>query len=110
VTADELLKLVPEAQRQAASALVAQYGPRLLEMAASDAWAYIRRLQAGDIMAAADLDAKLSDDQWLAGVATNTAAWEAVANYNVVRQGLRNEFLLRVAPLVLTILLALVGL
>jgi len=106
----DLLARVPESQRQAAAALLAEYGPRLFEMAREDAWAYLRRLMAGDIEAVAELDAKLSSDAFLAKVKANTARWENVAHYNKVRQDLRNELLLRLAPIVLGVLAALVGL
>ncbi|MFA6133396.1 MAG: hypothetical protein WC869_05190 [Phycisphaerae bacterium] len=105
-----LLLNVPEAQRQAAAALLAQYGPRLFEMAQADAWQYLRRLMAGDIEVVAELDGKLSNDAFLAQVKANTARWEAVAQYNKVREDLKNEILLRLAPIVLSLLAALVGL
>lgn len=105
-----LLSRVPETQRQAAGALLAQYGPRFFDMAQEDAWAYLRRLMAGDLAAAAELDAKLSDAQWLSQVAANTAAWANVAQYNKVREDLKNALLLRLAPIVGAVLAALVGL
>jgi hypothetical protein len=108
--AQALLAKVPEAQRQAAAALITQYGPRLFEMAQEDAWTYLRRLMAGDLDVVTELDAKLSDDVFIAKVKANTARWEAVANYNVVRNNLRNEILLKLAPIVLSILAAMVGL
>ena len=43
--------------------VVAQYGPRLFELAREDAWQYLRRLMAGDLDVVAELDGKLSDDQ-----------------------------------------------
>jgi hypothetical protein len=107
---NDLLARVPEAQRQAAASLVGQYGPRLFELAQADAWQYLRRLLAGDIDAVAELDAKLSNEDWLAKVTANTARWENVASYNVIRSQLRTELLLKLAPVVLGILLALVGL
>ena len=75
-----------------------------------DAWAYLRRLMAGDIEAVAELDSKLSSDEFIAKVKANTARWENVAHYNKVREDLRNEMLLRLAPIVLGLLAALVGL
>ena len=105
-----LLTKVPDTQRQAAAALLAQYGPRLFDMAQADAWQYLRRLMAGDIEVVAELDAKLSNDAFLAQVKANTARWEAVAQYNKVREDLKNEILLRLAPIVLSLLAALVGL
>ena len=106
----DLLARIPESQRQAAAALLAQYGPPLLELAQEDAWAYLRRLMAGHLDAVAELDGKLSNDEFLAKVKANTARWENVAHYNKVREDLRNEILLRLAPVVLGLLAALVGL
>jgi hypothetical protein len=106
----DLLARIPESQRQAAASLLAQYGSRLFEMALDDAWQYLRRLMAGDLDAVAELDAKLSDDQFIALVKANTARWENVANYNKVRDDLKNEILLRLAPIVLSVLAGLVGL
>jgi len=106
----DLLVKVPEAQRQAAAALLVQYGPRLFELTQEDAWACLRRLMAGDLDVVAELDSKLSDDQFIAKVKVNTARWEAVANYNKVRADLRNEILIRLAPIVLALLAGLVGL
>jgi hypothetical protein len=108
--ASAILALVPQPQRQAASDLLAQWGPKFLEMSVRDAWAYLRRLLAGDIEAVAELDASLSDDAFLAKVKANTARWETVAKYNLVREQMRSEFLLRLAPIVLSVLMALVGL
>lgn len=106
----DLLARIPDSQKQAATALISQYGPRLFDLAQEDAWAYLRRLLAGDLDAVAELDGRLSDEQFIAKVKTNTARWEAVANYNKVRQDLRNEILLKIAPVVLSLLAALVGL
>ncbi|HAU38862.1 MAG TPA: hypothetical protein DCX07_14240 [Phycisphaerales bacterium] len=105
-----MLAKVPDSQRQAASELLAEYGPRFFELAQEDAWQWLRRLLAGDLDAAAELDAKLSDGQFVAKVKTNTARWENVAGYNQVRDELRNELLLRLAPVVLNLLAGLVGL
>ena len=110
MTIDELLLKVPEAQRQAAGALLAQYGPRFIEMANEDAWQYLRRLMAGDLDVISELDSKLSNDEFIAKVKANTARWETVANYNKVRNDLKNEILLRLAPIVLSLLAGLVGL
>ena len=106
----ELLARVPEPQRQAAAALLAQYGPRFFELAQEDAWQYLRRLMAGDLDVVAELDGKLSNDEFIAKVKANTARWESVANYNKVREDLKNELLLRLAPIVLGLLAGLVGL
>jgi hypothetical protein len=106
----ELLARIPEGQRQAASALIAQYGPRLFELAQEDAWQYLRRLMAGDLDVVAELDGKLSNEEFIAKVKANTARWESVANYNKVREDLKNELLLRLAPIVLSVLAGLVGL
>ena len=104
----ELLEKVPQSQRQAAASLLAQYGPRFFAMAQEDAWAFLRRLMAGDLDAVAELDSLLSDDQFVAKVKTNTARWENVANYNKVRDSLKTELLLRLAPVVLSLLAGLV--
>jgi hypothetical protein len=106
----ELLSRIPEDQRQDATALLAEYGPRLFELAQEEAWHYLRRLMAGDIEAVAELDSKLSSDEFVAKVKANTARWESVARYNKVREDLKNELLLRIAPVVASILAALVGL
>ena len=45
----DLLARVPQSQRQAAAALLAQYGPRFFDIAQEDAWQYLRRLLAGDL-------------------------------------------------------------
>jgi hypothetical protein len=105
-----ILALVPQDKRQAASDLLAQWGPKFFEMSVQDAWQYLRRLLAGDIDAVTELDSSLSDDAFIAKVKANTARWENVANYNVVREQMRSEFLLKLAPIALSLLLALVGL
>jgi len=105
-----LLEKVPQSQRQAAASLLAQYGPRFFAIANEDAWAYLRRLMAGDLDAAAELDFLLSDDEFIAKVKINTARWENIAAANKVRDSLKTEFLIRLAPVVLGLLLALVGL
>jgi len=107
---NDLLAKVPADQRQAAATLAAQYGPQLFAMAQEDALAYLRRLWAGDLDAAMELDLKLSDDAFIAKVKANSARWEGVARYNVVREQLRNEMLLKIAPVIAAILAALVGL
>ena len=106
----ELLTKVPEAQRAAATELLAEYGPRFFELAQEDAWQYLRRLMAGYLDVVAELDSKLSDDEFIAKVKANTARWENVARYNKVREDLKNELLLRLAPIVLALLAGMVGL
>jgi hypothetical protein len=106
----DLLTKVPENQRAAAGDLLAQYGPKFFEMARDDAWSYLRRLMAGDLDVVSELDSALSNDAFIAKVKVNTARWETVANYNVVRNNLKNEILLRLAPIVLGLLAGLVGL
>ena len=105
-----LLLKIPENQRAAATNILAEYGPRLFEMAQDDAWSYLRRLMAGDLDVVSELDAKLSDSDFIAKVKTNTARWDSVAAYNVTREKVKNEILLRTAPIVASVLLALVGL
>mgnify|MGYP000864358312 CR=1 FL=1 len=79
-------------------------------MAQDDAWSYLRRLMAGDLDVVSELEAKLSDSDFIAKVKTNTARWDSVAAYNVTREKGKNEILLRTAPIVASVLLALVGL
>jgi len=110
IKVQNLLAVVPAHQRQAAAALLAQYGPRFFTLTQKDAWQYLRRLLAGDVEVVAELDGQLSDEAFIAQVKANTARWEGVANYNVVRANLRNEVLLRLAPIVLGLLTGLVGL
>lgn len=107
---NELLAKVPDAHREAAAALLAQYGPRFFELAQADAWQYLRRLMAGDLEAVAELDGRLINDEFIAKVRANTARWENVASYNKVRDELKNELLLRLAPVMLTLLAGVVGL
>ena len=106
----ELLGRLPENQRQAAADLLVQYGPRFFEIAREDAWQYLRRLMAGDLDVVAELDSALSNDEFIVRVKANTVRWENVANYNKVRDNLKNELLLRLAPVVLGLLAGLVGL
>jgi len=106
--ANYLLARVPDSQKQAAGALLAQYGPRFFEMTQDDAMQCLRRLMAGDLSAAVELDSKLSDAQWLARVAANTAAWEGVAEFNKARSDLRQQIAVRIAAAVASLLLALV--
>lgn len=106
----DLLAKIPEPQREAALVLLTQYGPRLWEIAQEDAWQYLRRLMAGDLMAVVELDSKLSSDEFIAKVKSNTARWEGVAVYNKIRDEIGNEVALRTAAIVASILLALVGL
>ena len=105
-----LVARVPESQRQAAGALLAQYGPRFFEIAQEDAWQYLRRLMAGDLDVVSELDGTLSNDEFIAKVKANTARWEGVAQYNKVREDLKNELLVRLVPIVGGLLAALVGL
>ena len=104
----DLLAKVPADKRDAAGSLIAYYGPQLLNMAVADAAGYLKRLLAGDLNVVTELDAGLSTDEWLAKVKANTARWENVAQYNIVRSNMTNEFLLRAAPVLASILLALV--
>ena len=90
------------------ASLIAYYGPQLLNMAVADAAAYLKRLLAGDLNVVTELDASLSTDEWLAKVKANTARWENVAQYNIVRNNMTNDFLLKAAPILASILLALV--
>jgi len=105
-----LLEKVPQSQRQAAASLLTQYGQRFFDLAQQDAWAYLRRLMMGDLMVVAELDSLLSDDEFIAKMKVNTARWENIAAANKVRDSLKTEFLIRLAPVVLGLLFALVGL
>ena len=57
----QLLAKVPDPQRAAAASLLAQYGPRLFELAQEDVWQYLRRLMTGDLDVVSELDGKLSN-------------------------------------------------
>lgn len=107
---ENLLAKLPENQRQAAADLLVQYGPKFFEIARADAWQYLRRLMAGDLDVICELDSSLSNDDFIVRVKANTARWESVAQYNKVRSDLKNELLLRIAPIVLGLLAGLVGL
>lgn len=107
---DAILAVIPEAQRPAAGALLVEFGPQLLSMATVEAMGYLRRLVAGDVMAAADLLASLSGDELLVRVKANTARWEAVAGYNAAQAELRTSIAVKSAPVLASILFAIVGL
>ena len=109
LTSDIIAKF-PEPQRAAATAVLIQYSPRIFEMAKEDILGYLMRLKAGDLDAAVELDNKLSDAEWLSRVKANSARWENVAQYNIVREQTKNEILLRTVPIVVGILATLVGL
>ncbi len=51
-----------------------------------------------------------NDKEFIAKVKVNTARWANVAHYNKVREDLKNELLLRLAPIVLALLAGMVGL
>ena len=108
-TSAEILQKIPEEQRPAAAAILAEFGPQLLRLAQEDVLQYIERIRLGDFKAVADLLAASTDAEFLASVRANSARWENVANYNVVREELGREFLLRATPIVFSILLALLG-
>ena len=105
-----LLEKVPQSQRQAAASLLTQYGPRFFALAQADAWAYLRRLMAGDLDVVCELDTLLSDEEFISKVKINTARWENITAASKVRDSLKTEFLIRLAPVVLGLLLALVSL
>lgn len=105
-----IMAVIPEAQRPAAGALLAEFGPQLLAMATTEAMGYLRRLVAGDVMAAADLLASLSGDELLVRVKANTARWESVAGYNAAQADLRTSIAVKAAPVLATILFAIIGL
>jgi len=105
-----LLERVPAEQRAQAAALIAEYGPALLDLAVADAWAYLRRIQAGDLEAVHDLLMGVSDDAFLAAVKANSARWTGVADAELARAQLAKDIALRAVPVVVSILAALVGL
>lgn len=105
-----ILATIPASQQAAASALLAEYGPQLLSMAASQAMGYLKRLVAGDIMAAVDLLASLSDGELIVRVKQNTARWEAVAGFNVAQEEMKNNIAIKAAPVLASILFAIIGL
>ena len=106
----DLLSRLPENQRQAAADLLVQYGPKFFEIARENAWQYLRRLMAGDLDVICELDSSLSNDDFIVRVKANTTRWESVAQYNKVRNDLKNEILLRLSPIVVSLLAGLVGL
>ena len=114
MTVDELLKVVlenvPPTQAVAAKELLATYGPKLLGLTAEVAWSYIRRLLEGDLLASAELLWFCSDDEFIARIKVNTARWEGVAAASKAREDLALQFAFRVAGILLSILLSLVGL
>jgi len=108
--ATDLLAKVPDNQQVVVQALLIQYGPALFQMALEEAWAYIRRLLAGDLDVVTELDARLSDDDFITKVQANTARWQKVAEHEVAVKKMRDEMALKLAPIILTILAAMVGL
>ncbi|MCG3178000.1 MAG: hypothetical protein BIFFINMI_02007 [Phycisphaerae bacterium] len=106
----EILERVPADQRAQAAALLAEYGPALLDLAVADAWAYLRRIQAGDLEAVHELLMGGSDDAFIAAVKANTARWSGVADAELARAKLAQDIALKAAPVVVSILAALVGL
>ncbi len=106
---DALLAKLPKEHREAAAALIAIYGPKLLEIAAADAYAYIQRLLANDVTVAQEILEQCSDAELLAQVAANTALWADQETFNAYRKEMMKSFVLTAAPLLLKILLAMVG-
>lgn len=107
---EALLARIPDDQVQAAQGFLSLYGPRLLELTEEDLWTMIRRLMAGDYTVVADLVSSLDNDAFIASVKANTARWANVEQYNAVRDSLRNEMILRMVPIVGSVLAAMVGL
>ncbi len=105
-----ILTRIPENQQAAAKSLLEFYGPRLVHLGQQAAWEYLRSLMAGDLTVVAELDTALSDEMFVAKVADNTGRWRAVAGYSVACNDIRKEILVRTAPIIASILLALVGL
>jgi len=79
-------------------------------VASSESCRLTARLSSNNSACALWRDSKLSNDEFAAKVKANTARWESVAQYNEVPDDLRNELLLRLAPVVLGLPAALVGL
>jgi conjugal transfer/entry exclusion protein len=94
---------------QAAATLLAQYGPQLFQMATEDIQQYLRHLLAGDLDAVSELDAKLSNDAFLAKVKANTARWANVEAYNIARAQASRDFAIKVLPVMAAILAAVLG-
>jgi len=106
---EQLLSKVPASQRQAALTLIVQYGPRLFEMSIDSARDYFNRIRMGDYDAVIELDTRLSMDEFLAQVRQRTQQWAQVADYNVEYAKTQKDIALRLAPILLAILLAMLG-
>jgi len=107
MTMDELLAKVPEPFRP----VVAKYGPALAGMTAEELWAWIELLVRGRTAQAYEaLARRLGDEDLLAAMASNAAAWEQANAANAARLELQREAALAVLRAMLTAALALVGL
>ena len=105
-----LLAKVPADQKAAAADVLAQYGPRFFELSKEDAYGYLRRIMHGDIQAVVDLDMALSNDEFIARVKANTARWSGVSAHEVEHAELTKKIAIGIAPVVISILAAFVGL
>ena len=106
----DLLAKIPAEQKAAAADVLAQYGLPFFQMARDDALGYLRRIMAGDIQAVADLDSAMSTDEFIARVKTNTARWDNVAGQEILRDQTQKKILVGMAPVVVSILAAFLGL
>jgi hypothetical protein len=110
LTWEDLLAKIPPEDVSAAKAVLSQYSTTLLQMTQESAWGYIMRLMEGDLTAVSDVLAQMSDEAFILRVKQNTARWQNVARYEEFVKTVENKVLVAVAPVLLSILLALVGL
>ena len=107
---EDILAAIPEDQVEAARAVFAEYAPALIALSADAAWAYVKRLLAGDLTAVRELLTGLSDDEFVARVKQNTARWQNIAAQQAFIATVEGKVIQSVTPILLSILLALVGL
>ena len=105
----KLLEHLPEDIRTQAAAILADYGPKLFELGTAQVWKYVQRAHAGDLSVMLDLQKTLSSDAFLAIMRENEARWQAVAHGAVAIQKTQDEIAARLLPILVTILLALLG-
>lgn len=107
---DALLSVIPENQRDAAAALLIEFGPKLFTMTTQAAMNALKRLAAGDLEVAVELLLGQSDDEFLTRVRANTARWQAVEGFNIAQDAMKTSFIMKAAPVLVAILAAFVGL
>lgn len=110
MTFEELLAKIPPEEVAAAKAVLTEYAPILLQMTQEAAWGYIKRLMEGDLGAVSEVLSQMTDDAFVLRVKQNTARWQNVARYEEFVKTAENKVLVAVAPVLLSVLLALVGL